>query len=286
MPISVKTHYFYRAKKKHMFRSLVLLIIMGFSAQSIYAQAGITVNTGKLYFKFPPGSNATQKLRVQNPNNTPLEVGVSINDWKYDSIGNNQIHDAGTLKNSCADWIKILPSSYFTLRPNETKDLDIVLTAPANADTSVPVHTAMLYLTQLNPGKSTAANGAAIKVTVRMGVKIYHSFAVDGERDMEITGFKDIKTKPAAIRTDALELKVKNTGKMWIDGNVKIELLNTQTGKKIKLDPFDFYSLPGDVIYLRPKLPANIPSGVYTATALVNYGDRDELKVAELDFAL
>jgi hypothetical protein len=267
-----------------MIRVLLLLTLVG-CFNKTFAQAGISVNTGKLYYSFSAGSSGTQKLRVQNPTNKELEVGISINDWNYDSLGHNSIHEAGTLKTSCADWIKILPSSYFLLQPNEIKDLDIEVHAPSDVDTAIPVHTAIIYLTQLNPGKGTDAQGAAIKVTVRMGVKIYHSLQSEGKRNLDILDFKDIKSIPEAKKTDALELKVHNTGNIWIDGKAKIELLNTQTGKKIKMEPFDFYMLPGDTTYLRPKLPADIPAGVYTATAILNYGAKDELKVAELEFA-
>ena len=115
----------------------------------------MTASPGKLYYRFSPGGTNTQKIIVQNPNDKELEIGVSLSDWNYDSTGGNQVYEAGSLKNSCADWIKILPASYFTLQPNERRELNVVVSAPANADTSIPVHTAMVYLSQLNPGNAT-----------------------------------------------------------------------------------------------------------------------------------
>ena len=156
---------------------IVLTLVLFSSNKELRAQAGMTVSPGKLYYKLPPGASATQKIVVSNPNNKELEIGVSMNDWDYDTLGNNQTYDAGTLKSSGAAWVQVMPGSYFTLQPNEKRELDIIFTVPGDANTSIPVHTAMLFLTQLNPGDAKAADGTSIKVSVRMGVKIYHAFS-------------------------------------------------------------------------------------------------------------
>ncbi len=245
----------------------------------------MTVSPGKLYFKLPPGSTAVQKIIVSNPNKKELEIGVSLNDWDYDSLGNNQTYDAGTLKISAADWVQVMPGSYFTLQPGEKRELDVIFNVPANANPDTPVHTAMLFLTQLNPGDAKAANGASIKVSVRMGVKIYHSFSQAEERDIEVVNFTDIL--PAAGDKEGsgfLELNLQNTGKMWLEGKIKWEILNTKTGDKKKLDEQVIFSIPGDKRIIRQALPADLGKGTYTATAIINYGNKDELKLVELEF--
>lgn len=248
-----------------------------------FAQAGITVSPGKLYYKIAPGNTGTQKITVSNPNNRELQIGISLSDWDYDSLGNNNTYNAGTLKTSCSDWIKVLPGSYFTLQPNEKRDLDIVFTVPPGAETEVPVHTAMLFLTQLNPGDVLAKDGTSIRVSVRMGIKLYHSFTQEEKRGIEIVNFKDV----AAVNSqtpDFLELQLNNTGKIWLESKIKWEILNTQTGEKEKLNDQSVYSLPGDSRLVRLQLPANLKKGKYSATAIINYGNKDELKIAELEF--
>lgn len=269
-------------------RSLFLasfLLISTFG--QLFAQAGLTVSPGKMYFRLAPGTTSSQKVVISNPNNRELEVGASISDWDYDSLGNNRMHDAGTLRTSCANWFKVQPGSYFKLQPNERREVTINFTVPADADTSVAVRTAMIFLTQLNPADSKTANGAALKVTVRMGVKIYHSFIEEDKRDLEVTNFRDIRQQ-LADKTNAttLELEFKNTGKIWLEGKVKWELLNAQTGETIKINDQEFYALPDDDRLIRQQLPPNMKKGRYTATAVINYGNKDELKVAELDFEL
>ena len=263
---------------------LVFMATIG-SSQNLMAQAGMTVSPGKLYFKLAPGGNATQKIVVSNPNNRDLEIGLSLNDWDYDSLGNNQTFDAGTLKTSAADWVRVMPGSYFTLRPNEKRELDVVLTVPNDVKTEFPVHTAMLFLTQLNPGDGRAADGTSIKVSVRMGIKIYHSFNQSDERNIEVINFTDVlPAKDDKTTGGYLELKLNNTGKQWLEGKIKWEVLNTQTGEKKKLEDQEIFSLPGDQRLIRQNLPPNMAKGKYTATAVINYGDKDELKLVELEF--
>lgn len=241
-----------------------ILLFCSILAYKTYGQVGMTASPSKLYFKLPGGGTATQKVIVSNPNDRELDVGVSFSDWDYDSVGNNRIYEMGTLKNSCAEWIKVLPASVFTLQSNERRELDVVFTVPQNADRSIPVHTAMVFLTQMNPADSRAQNGAAIRVSVRLGIKVYHSFVQTENRDLEVIGLKDttaslpVKGPVAqkAATATLLELQVQNTGKLWIDGKVKWELLNTQTGGKTQMDEQDFYSLPGDKRIIRQYLPA------------------------------
>jgi hypothetical protein len=258
--------------------------IIGMS-QNLMAQAGMTVSPGKLYYKLAPGGNATQKIVVSNPNNRDLEIGLSMNDWDYDSLGNNQTFDAGTLKTSAAEWVRVMPGSYFTLKPGEKRELEVILSVPANVSTEIPVHTAMLFLTQLNPGDGRASDGTSIKVSVRMGIKIYHSFEQSDKRNIEVLNFTDVLPHKDDKTTGGyLELKLSNIGKQWLEGKIKWELLNTQTGEKKKLEEQEIFSLPGDQRLVRQSLPPNMARGRYTATTVINYGDKDELKLVELEF--
>lgn len=268
---------------KHRILFFTAILLLSSLNGQLFAQAGMTVSPGKLYYKLSAGSSGTQKIIVSNPNDKELEVGVSISDWNYDSTGNNVTYDAGVLETSSADWVQVLPGSYFTLQPNEKRELTIVFTVPANADKNIPVHNAMIFLTQLNPGDAKAADGTSIKVTVRMGVKLYHSFTAVEERDIEIVNLKDVSD--SSNDPGYLEMALKNTGKIWLEGKIKWELLNTQTGEKRKLEDQDIYSLPGDYRIIRQALPKDLKKGKYTATAVINYGNKDELKVVELEFA-
>lgn len=248
-------------------------------AAGAHAQAGITASPTRLYFK--PGNKQEQTVIVSNPNkDKALEIGIAINDWAYDSLGNNLSFEAGTLPTSCANNVKVLPGSYFTLKPGETRELSISVSGVA-PDKNIPVRTAMLYLTQLNPGDATTSNGAAIKVTVRMGIKIYYTANASTRANMEITNFTTVKS---GDQISSLKLYADNTGDIWLNGTIHYDILNKETGKKYQVAPLEFYSLPGDKRVFESAVPQGMEHGKYTATAIMNFGTDEELKIAELDF--
>jgi P pilus assembly chaperone PapD len=263
--------------KKIFFLTVLLLCF----SIDINAQAGIAVTPGRVYFKLLPGAENTHQIKVTNPTDRELEVGVSFSDWNYNNEGGNNIQAAGTLDNSCSDWIQVLPETYFILEPRETRDVEVYMNVPANADTEMPVRTSMIFFTQLNPGQPGAGRGPGIQVTVRMGVKIYHTFEQQSINELDIEDFKQYTNDK---EDDILELHVRNTGKIWTNGVVNWELFNQDTGKKTKLNEKEFYTLPNDLRHVTQELPEGLEPGNYTATAIVTYGESDIINIAEKDF--
>ena len=262
----------------------VAFLLASVSTIQVSAQSGISVSPSRLYYNNTAAGAKTQKVIISNPTDKPLQVGVSVSDWAYDSVGNNRIVDAGKLPNSAAAAVKVLEGAFFTLKPHEEKKLTVQFSSSSIKKTATePYHTSMLFFTQLNPGAAATTNGAAIKVTVRMGVKIYH---INNPEETPILMITNLKDRSGADGGKTLILSMANSGKIWADGQCKWELLNSATGVKTSLSESPFYTLPGDSRKLKKELPANLPKGKYTATAIVTYGKDKEIKVAELEFAL
>lgn len=258
---------------------ILVCLATALPAADLFAQAGITVKPSRIYFS---GANPkAQKMVVNNPSGKPLEIGITVSDWQYDSLGNNEILDGNQLPTSAAGSIKVLPGSYFTLKPNESKDVTVQF-SPSKSNAS-GYQTGMIFLTQLNPGSASKNNGAQIKVTVRVGVKVYYTpNAPDAVPSVSIENLRDIN----AMDKKNLQLTIKNNGQIWADGKCKWEILYTANGAKTKLTDQEFYTLPGDRRLLRVPLPDNLPKGKYTATAVITYGKTKEVKAAELEFEL
>jgi hypothetical protein len=264
---------------------LSLFVFIGMQTATGVSGQGLAASPPPLYFTTPPNGTDTRKLSVMNTGQTRLELGVSVGDWDYDPTGDNRFYDAGTLETSLSDWIQIFPSSYLVLQPGERRELEISLNVPADADSSVLVRTAMIFVTQLNPADVKTTCGAAIQVSIRSGTKVYHSFFPDDSGDIEIMDFK--KSIPASedIKT-TLQLTISISGKLWVEGEIAIEMLNMESGQKTKLSDVRFHALPGDIRRVQISLPPGLREGRYTATALVSFEKKDQLKMAELEFAL
>ncbi len=260
-------------KKKIHFQFYFLLLFPFWSV----AQTGLSVTPPRVYFTVGPGAMQRQKITISNVSKTSaLDLSISLNDWSYDDKGNNQIHGPSSTELSCVPWIAVLPATFFSLAPGETRDIEIQLTAPALLQDNLPVHVAMLYVSQLNPIDDLSQKGANIKVAVRTGIKLYHRLPVGRMANLDIQNFSKLK--------ENLELKFVNVGNVWADGTATCELLNRQTGKKTILKDVIFYSLPGNKRNIYFDLPATLEKGEYVASAVLNYGDDLTLKLAELEF--
>jgi hypothetical protein len=259
------------------------IISLGFLFPSlVYSQTGISVSPPRTYFTVNAGMTETKKILVSNPSKTnTLELSVSLNDWEYDEVGNNVIMDAGESNTSSAAWISILPQSFFSLPPGESYELDVQLNVPVDADQSIPVHTSMLYITQINPTDGIDEQGANIKIAVRSGVKIYHRYDVKREPVIEVSNFAYSK----ANHPDKLKISFANEGNVWTDGTIICELLNQNTGEKIKLQDAIFYTMPGNNRDLFLQLPENMVSAPYIASAIIDYEGAAAVKLAELSFS-
>lgn len=261
---------------------VLALLVLGTSAIAS-AQAGIAVTPGRMYYNLSEGAGEKQIVKVTNPTEVELEIGVSFSDWNYLNNGNNNIQDPGTLSNSCADWLQILPDTYFILEPGETKDIEVLMEVPGEVNQDIPVRTSMIFFTQLNPGRASDQEGASIQVTVRMGVKIYHSFHADSPGELEIVDFTNYKDEH---ENKVVAVSVENTSDIWVNGNIRWEVFNKNNGDTETLEKQEFYTLPDDLRIIKQNLPESLKSGEYTVSAILTYGDSDTIKIAELDISL
>ena len=187
--------------------------------------------------------------------------------------------EAGTLDNSCAEWVDILPQSFFSVAPGESYELDVRMNVPENLSDDMPVHTCMVYITQINPVDGVNEQGANIKIAVRSGIKLYHRSDVARDANIEITNFAYSKEDPSRLK-----FAFDNIGNVWTDGIITCELLNQNTGEKTKLEDVVFYSMPGDERQLYFNLPEDLTPSKYIATAIFDYEHASSIKMAELSF--
>ncbi|MFY1045824.1 molecular chaperone [Chryseobacterium sp. GP-SGM7] len=246
----------------------------------IHAQTGISVSPPRVYFETIPGSSSTQKITVTNVSvKHTLDLAVSLGDWEYDEKGENIMQPANTLKNSCSQWISInKEDAYFSLAPGERKELNVTLTVPTVSKDELAAHTAVLFVSQMNPVDGTDNTGAKIKVSVKSGIKIFHKKPETSLRKIEI---KDLKFDTAK---KIINLQFENQSELWTDGKITTDLINTTTGKKIAVDPVVFYTLPGNIRKLSIPVKDLTEKGAYNLSVLIDNGDDNTLEMAELNF--
>ena len=116
-----------------------------------------------------------------------------------------------------------------------------------------------------------------INVSFQTGVKVYQRLNVGSDLDIDFTNFEYVK------KDHSLILQLQNIGNIWADGLLENELFNQDTGEQIKLENQVFYSLPGDHRSIKINLPKDLPKGNYIITSTFNLGEKDLIKIAELN---
>lgn len=266
-----------------MIRAISPLLFLLFIALSSLAQTGLSVGPPRLYFVAGSGQSQSLSVEVTNPSKDyTLELAASIEDWMYSEFGDNVLQPKGTLENSCGNWISV-SEPFFALKPGESKRLQVNMQVPREVayTDSLPVHTAMLFVTQLNPKEGNQQDGANIRIAVRSGIKIYHRFNGMDRPDLEITDLKHLKTDDAG---DFLELAYQVTGNIWLEGQMRVEFINQDTGTKTLLPTMAFYNLPGDLRKQFVQVPADLEKGNYLVSVMLFYGSQQLVKAGELEF--
>lgn len=260
-------------KKQQIFLIFIILL----SPLSVFSQVGLSVSPPRLFYSLNPGETGSQKIIVNNiSKSVSLNLSFSLSDWKYNEYGVNTLFPLDSLPNSCSNWIKINEQTYITLGPGEIKEIEISMSVPQQIKDNV--HTAMLYVTQMNPVDGVNEEGVAIKINVRSGIKIYYKSNAPEVKKLEIKKLSFDKEKKA------LKLIFNNKGNIWINGTAKTTLLNQSSGKEIILENTDFYTLPDDHRIMYIPINNKTAKGRYTATVMLDYGDDNNIEAAELEF--
>lgn len=258
----------------------LLFITLYFTLPSVaHAQVGLSVSPPRVFYTLDAGETGSEKVLISNVSKEhSLHLSLTFGDWKYDPYGNNLMFPPDSLDNSCANWLTVPEGFYLTLEPGESREVDLTMTVPVEVDPDVNVQTAMLFVTQMNPVDGVDAQGAAIQINVRQGIKIYRRGSAPEERMIEIENMAFEK------EYQSLFLTFKNDGNLWINGNVSTTLFNQTTGKEWHLKASDFFTMPGDERVLQIPLVEGLERGTYIATVMIDYGDATTIEAAELEF--
>jgi len=246
---------------------------------SLKAQLGISVSPPRVYYTLNPGETGSQKVLISNVSKEHLlNLSLTFGDWKYDTYGNNLMFPPDSLNNSCAGWLSVPSGTYITLDPGENREIDLTMTVPTGLSSDANVQTAMLFVTQMNPVDGVDAQGAAIRINVRQGIKIYRKSHAP---EVKKVGIENLAYEK---ETNSLVLTFTNAGNIWINGRVNTSLFNQTTGKESNIEAIDFYTMPGDRRIMHLPFRHALEIGKYTATVMLDYGDETTIEAAELEF--
>ncbi|MFN6037823.1 MAG: hypothetical protein ACK452_05100, partial [Bacteroidota bacterium] len=185
----------------------------------------------------------------------------------------------------------IISPTLLELAPRQAKNITVTIDIPPGDSMNVSMWT-ILDIDQVIdrekleiPNMNESSVGMGIKNSFGFGVNIFQNPPGVQPNNIEIVKMSFSK-KDQLLKSNQIFMQAKNTGNGIGYCLYYLELTNLVTGKQNKLKVKQFAIFPGytkDFIF---ELPPDIESGPYSALAVLDFGNKDELQTAELEFKI
>jgi hypothetical protein len=247
---------------------------------------GVAVSPASMHLFLKPGTSVVKEIKVSNVTKKEYNFSVGYTDFEMGRNGKPLSLKPSENKYGLSKWINVSPT-YFTLKPGQEIKLKVTIEIPDNEDAYKAAWT-IISIDQvvdrppLDASDKPGALSLAVKTSFGFGVFVYQN-----PPNVKINSL--IIDKFTFIEKDGkrnLEMAVKNTGDGIGFCSSYVELTNTKTGVQSKLQVKRFTILPQyfrDFFY---ELPADLPSGNYTAVGVVDFGSSEEIVAAQAEFVV
>ncbi|OLY90823.1 hypothetical protein SAMN05444008_12357 [Cnuella takakiae] len=209
------------------------------AALSSQAQGAFLARPTKVFFNAAPALAQKQIIEVRNTDEVPLLLEFNLQDWMRDSLGNKLYANPGAYAQSCSRYIK-LSAEKMLLQPGESRELELILTAPP--EPLKQAMNAMLMVTQTAEKEADKAKGVSAQfvMQMRIGVHIYFQPTYLQERNIEFQRLFFAKGGSASkentlATSNGLISELQNLGQTVEEGKVRLELNHETSGELLPL---------------------------------------------------
>ncbi len=287
-----------RNKIKHiivLISSLFILCENGIIAQNIDSNLvkilkdtipkGVSVSPSSMRFAIKPGSSQSKKITVINDTEVERTFEVKSQNYGAEDI-NRAAADSKTaedFKFGLTKWTYITPA-VFTLKPKEKMSINVLIDIPMGSENlhaawSIIVVEEVKQRQQLDINPTGANVGMGVVPTMGFGIFVYQNPPGLPPTEVALTAYKMSEDKSSFI------INAKNIGEGIGFCTYYFELMNMATGKIEKISPAQATILPGASREFKVVIPP-LPSGSYNAMVVLDYGSKEMVETAELDFAI
>ena len=252
-------------------------------------EMGVSVSPSTMRFNVKPGNLKTMTLKMTNDTKKTYNFQVGFQDY---GVGDDGTSDKPVDKYSMyalSKYIVVSPT-LIELKPRQSKVINVTVDIPSGDSMAVSMWT-ILTLDQVLereklevPNISNNTIGMGVKNSFGFGINIFQNppnVIVNNVEIMAMNFNKKNGSKPNSIY-----MKAKNTGTGIGYCLYYLELTNLVTGKQTKLKVKQFAIFPGYNKEFNFELPADIEKGPYSAMAVLDFGNKEELQTAELEFTV
>ncbi len=231
-------------------------------------------------FNAEPGESQTKFLSVKNHSGKTETFILNISDYAVDNKGQGKYVEAGSLKNSIADWISIAPS-FFELAPQEEKQISITMQQPADDYASkwgvIFARTAQEQ-TSFTADKNVSAGMA---ISARIAINVYQTPGSNKNFKATISNMSETTVKGDSIRS--FSAIVNNMSDVITDCKVSMIATEINNGEEYEFAPTSFTMYPKSSRKIELYLPnGKLPKGTYSLAAILDYGSKTNLEGTQI----
>lgn len=246
---------------------------------------GVAVSPSSFHLTIKPGSSITKEVSIYNDTKKNYKFSIGFADFTMGEKGEVVSIKSNDGKYTLSKWASVSPS-YVELKPQERQKVKIIISIPDTAYFSAWTILTIDQIVDRPPLSQTEGS----EKTYAFGIYNSMGFAVYlfqnppnvKNNNIEIQKFTFTETD---LRKD-LNLEIKNVGDGIAYSASYAEITNLSNGKTTKLKTERFNLLP---LYKREisfVLPETVEPGKYSAVGIVDFGSKEEIKAAELEFEI
>ena len=249
--------------------------------------AGVAVSPSHVHFNVEPGKSKTQKINVTNDTKKINKFKIVFQDFDMDGKGQSAFLPAGEGQYSLSKWISVSPT-FIELQPGEKKEINVTVNVPNDESGRKAAWTIMMVeqveeKKTIDPGsgnENTIAFG--ITPTFAFGVFMYQNPPNVQNNLVDIIDFKLNQIETSRM----LQVDIENKGDGVAYCTTYIELTNYNTGEQQKLVVKKFTIVPTLIREFNFSLPEELAKGKYSAVAVLDFGSKETINAAELEFEI
>jgi P pilus assembly chaperone PapD len=254
---------------------------------SLFKEMGVSVTPSRLNFNLKPGATKTYEIKVTNDTKQDNSFRVTVKDFDMDNKGRSIFMKPGESKHSLSKWMNVSPT-FFKLKPGEVQKVKVTVSVPDGEENNRAAWS-VIFVEQAKEREKLDAAGSGNSIalgvipTFAFGVYVYQNPPTVKINKVEIKNFKIIKDTSSIKKMDIV---LTNSGDGIAQCTAYIELSNLNTGKQQKLSVKRFTILPGYTRNYIFNLPENLEKGKYSAVGVLDFGSKEEIEAAELEFII
>lgn len=268
--------------------ALICASIVG-HAQNGPAPGGVSVSPSTIRMNVKPGASQQKTVKVTNDSKRKIMFRLSFQDVGLDAAGIHEVAVPGSNRYALSRFLMLNPS-YLELNPGESSTVQVIANIPDADSTHLAMWTTLVIDEIRERGKMEVPDagaktiGLGIQAGIGFGVNIYQNPPEVKVNDVEITGLQFSRADQK--KKNGLVMSVKNNGDGIGYCLYYVELTNLLTGKISKHKVKQFGILPGYSRQIMFEIPTDLPKGKYSALTVLDFGDKEELRTAEVEFNL